>query len=131
MSIAEAKQVWRKTFYDDDYNIALRAFKRLCLWVSLNVPDASMIFGLPRYALNFVTIMLTAGIVGWVIFAARNPIEIILGIYAASWVPGIVYMRTVAAAVYWGIEKYQGTMRRLLEKDVTAEQACTDLFEAQ
>lgn len=118
---------WHRYFYDENYNPAICGFKRLFMWVMLNVPDCSHITGLPRYFINFCVIVATVGFVGQAWISSTSPLELFLRIYLASWIPAIFFMKILAASLYWGMLKYCGFAYAIFNRDKGVEKACEQL----
>lgn len=110
--MTEEKVAWHKPLYSEEYNPAIRLFKRLCQWAIFNVPDASLLDGTARLIVNIIVVFLTAGVAFSAVLYARNPLELFIFLWMASWIPGIAFIRTVAMSIHKAIEVYS----RLMEK---------------
>ena len=129
----EALKRWKEMFYSEEWNPALRAFKRACRWAMLNVPDASGTLGLKRCLVNLAAVLgFSAGFA--IAFAeSRSLLELLLLLYLASWIPTLFFFKIFAASILYGIEKYQAAARRVLlgsEQNKAAQQAAETLFKA-
>ena len=100
----------KQSFYSEEFNPAIKIIKGVCKWVILNIPDASMTVGVTRMAINFTVIFLTMLGGAFALLYANNILELILMLYIVSWLPGFVFIRMLASAVYTSIEAYQSLL---------------------
>jgi len=102
---------WKKAFYEEEFNPAIPLIKKACQWIIMHYPDFSFTTGFKRVAINLVMIFAIAAVMGHLMLTSTGFLDFLAKMLLASCIASLLFLKTVAASVLWGIEQYQAMLR--------------------
>jgi len=102
---------WKKAFYEEEFNPAIPMIKKVCQWIIMHYPDFSFTCGIKRVIINLVMVFAIAAVMGHLMLTSTGLLDFLLKMFFASCIASLLFLKTLAASVLWGLEQYQLLLR--------------------
>lgn len=116
--MANQDYTWKKAFYEDRFNPAIPLIKKKCQWIIMHYPDFSFTYGIKRMIINLAMIFTVSAVIMHFLVTGADILETIIVIILASTIASLLFLKTVAASVLWGVEQYQAVLKMASFSDI-------------